>query len=107
MDTILEVRAMSPKESNAFNKRMAELAAEYPNNADGTPNPKTVVAMVDYIIDNIYPGTKDELYANEQMAIANRTIELSNEIRYERIKNLPKPSDGSTNGATIANPADK
>lgn len=111
---ILTVRAMTPKESNEFSKKMAELMAEYPSdpkNKDEAgnviPNPKVIAAMVEWVMDAIYPGTKDELYCNEQAEIFSRTIELSNQVRYDRIKNLKAPSNGSMNGADSAKPAEK
>lgn len=91
-DIILEVRAMTPKESKDFYKAVREFKRKFSKDSDGFGD-----AIMTWIFDNIYPGTADELTISEQVAIAQETQRLSEQPRYDRIKNLPKPSVGDLN----------
>lgn len=99
---ILEVRAMTWDESCKYWDKRDELAKEYKDNVAALGR-----KLIGFLIDTVYPDVKGKLTPAEMMKVHNRTIELSDVVREDEIKNLKPSSDGSTNEQLIAETAEK
>lgn len=99
---ILEVRAMTWEESCKYWDKRDELVKEFQDNAGSLGR-----ILIGFLIDMVYPDAKSLLTPAEMMRVHNRTLELSDEVREDEIKNLKPSSAGSTNEQTIAETAEE
>lgn len=99
---ILEVRAMTWEESCDYEDKREEVVQKYKDNPG-----KVGRLMVGIVIDILYPKAKTLLTPAESMEVYHRTMQLSNAVREDEIKNLRPSSDGSTNEPVIAETAEK
>lgn len=98
---ILEVRAMTWEESCDFEDKREEAVQKYKD------SPRKVgQIMVGVIIDMLYPKAKLLLTPAESLEVYHRTMQLSNLVREDEIKNLKPSSAGSTNEPVIAETAE-
>lgn len=99
---LLEVRAMTWEENCAFEDMRAEVVKEIPNNALLLGR-----KCIEWVINKMYPGVLEKLTPAEATAVFNTTLELSNAVRFDEIKNLKPLLPGSANGADTAKTAEK
>lgn len=99
---ILEVRAMTWEEYCQFEDKRIEAVQKYKD------DPRKIgEAMIGFVVNMVYPDVFSELTPAEATAIFHRTVDLSNLVREDEIKNLKPSSAGSTNEPGIASTAEK
>lgn len=96
-EILLEVRAMNWRENLAFDDMRQKAVAEESVSAEQLGR-----KCIEWVMDNIYPGMIEKLTAAETLAVYSNTMDLTNAVRYDEIKNLKPLSNGSKTGATIA-----
>ncbi len=103
-NVILEVRGLTPKETRELEPVLAKV-----KDIDQKPQEeqeKIMEEVMGVFFDKVYPGKREELFPAEQLAVYVETLNITGQIRYDRIKNLSRQSVGSLNGQITAKGAE-
>ena len=90
---LIECRAMTWREQCAFEDFRDKFIKENGENYSAIGR-----ALVNYVLDNIYPKAPlEDMTAAEVMAVYHTTMQLTDTVREDEIKNFRPLSGGSTN----------